>query len=283
MEQLGVKQRMSTAFHPQTDGQTERLNQTLEQYLRCYVNEHQTNWVELLPVAQVAYNAAPAGVSGLTPLEICHGIQPGAFAQGTPGPTPAANDIRQTWRKLFEDLQRDLRFYQLRMTRYANNRRIEGPILKEGDRVYLVRRNIKSDKPSKKLDAVKLGPFKIKAKKGPVSYELELPKPMRIHPVFHVSLLEPATPDTPLQTTAPPIDPEYQEPNYIVETILDDALIDGQRRYHVKWKGFEHTENTWEPAHHFNSKTPLQEYHQDRRTGSTKARRTTNKRHPSRR
>ena len=91
------------------------------------------------------------------------------------------------------------------MTRYANNKRIEGPILKEGDKVYLVRRNIKSDKPSKKLDAVKLGPFRIKAKKGPVSYELELPKPMRVHPVFYVSLLELATQDTPLQTVALPI------------------------------------------------------------------------------
>jgi len=265
MQQLGVKQRMSTAFHPQTDGQTERLNQTLEQYLRCYVNEHQTNWIELLPVAQIAYNAAPATLTGLSPLEVCHGIQIHSFAEGTPGTTPAANEIREQWKTLFESLRLDLQFFQARMTRYANERRIEGPILKEGDKVYLVRRNIKSDKPSKKLDAVKLGPFKIKKKKGPVSFELELPKNMRVHPVFHISLLEPATPDAMLQTTAPSIDPEYQEPIYAVETIIGDKLVSGQRLYHVKWKGYSHTENTWEPEAHFNSKAPIQQYRRSRR------------------
>ena len=55
--QLGVKHKLSTAYHPQTDGQTERLNQTLEQYLRCYVNFEQNNWVTLLPMAQFAYNS----------------------------------------------------------------------------------------------------------------------------------------------------------------------------------------------------------------------------------
>ena len=112
---------------------------------------------------------------------------------------------------------------------------------------------------------MKLGLFRIKKIKGPVSFELELPKTMRVHPVFHVSLPEPATPDAALQTTAPPIDPEYQEPIYEVETILDDALVDGQRLYHVKWKGYNHTENTWEPANHFNSKTPIQKYRQNQR------------------
>ena len=66
----------------------------------------------------------------------------------------------------------DLQFYQQNMARYANRTRIEGPILKEGDKVYLLRRNIKSDKLSKKLDAIKLGPFRIKAKRGLVNFEL---------------------------------------------------------------------------------------------------------------
>jgi hypothetical protein len=84
------------------------------------------------------------------------------------------------------------------MTKYANRKRLEGPTLKGGDKVYLLRRNIKSDKPTKKLDIVKLGPFKILRQKELVNYELELPKRMRIHLVFHVSLLELATPDAAL-------------------------------------------------------------------------------------
>lgn len=74
--------------------------------------------------------------------------------------------------------------------KYANRKRLRGLILEGGDKVYLLRRNIKSKKPSKKLDVVKLGPFKIRRKKGLVSYELELPKSIRIYLVFYISLLE---------------------------------------------------------------------------------------------
>ncbi len=109
------------------------------------------------------------------------------------------------------------------MTRYANRKRIKGPILEEGDKVYLLRRNIKLDKPSKKLDAVKLGPFAIKAKRGLVNFELDLPKRMRIHLVFHISLLELAAPDAALQTEALPLDAEVEEPLYEVNRILEDA------------------------------------------------------------
>ena len=94
------------------------------------------------------------------------------------------------------------------MTEYANRKRLEGPTLKGGDKVYLLRRNIKSDKPTKKLDAVKLGPFKILRKKGLVNYELELPKRMRIYPVFYVSLLELVILDATLQQDIRDIDPE---------------------------------------------------------------------------
>ena len=80
--------------------------------------------------------------------------------------------------------------------------------------MYLLRRNIRSDKPTKKLDAVKLGLFKIRRQKGLVNYELELPKRMRIHLVFHKSLLEPATLDATLQQDVRDIDPEIQEPIY---------------------------------------------------------------------
>ena len=85
------------------------------------------------------------------------------------------------------------------MTKYANRKRLKGLTLKGGDKVYLLWRNIRSDKPIKKLDVVKLGLFKILRKKGLVNYELELPKRMRIHLVFYVLLLELAILDAALQ------------------------------------------------------------------------------------
>jgi hypothetical protein len=136
--------------------------------------------------------------------------------------------------ELHENLRLDLTFRRQQMVKHANRKRLGGLTFKGGDKVYLLRRNIKSDKPTKKLDAVKLGPFKILRKKGPVNYELELPKKMRIHPVFYVSLLEPATPDAALQQDVRNIDPEIQEPIYLVKRILRERTVRGQQQYLVR-------------------------------------------------
>ena len=98
-------------------------------------------------------------------------------------------------KKLHEHLQQDLSFVQSRMQYYANQKRIEGPTFKEGDKVYLVRRNIKTKRPSDKLDYKKLGPFLISEVILKTNYRLSLPETMRIHPVFYISLLELAHPD----------------------------------------------------------------------------------------
>jgi transposase InsO family protein len=73
---LVIKRRFSTAFHPQTDGVTERQNQTLECYLRCYVNYHQDDWAGLLPAAQFAYNNSVHSATGKTPMQITRRYAP---------------------------------------------------------------------------------------------------------------------------------------------------------------------------------------------------------------
>jgi hypothetical protein len=157
-----------------------------------------------------------------------------------PAAAVTASDLQQ----IHKSLRLDLMFCRQQMTKYANRKRIEGPTLKGGDKVYLLRRNIKSNKPTKKLDAVKLGPFKVLRQKGLVNYELELPKKMRILPTFHVSLLEPATPDAALQEDVRDIDPEIQEPVYQVERILKDRTVRDQKQYLVRWEGYDHTEDS---------------------------------------
>ena len=112
-------------------------------------------------------------------------------------------------------------------------------ILKKGDKVYLLRRNIKTKRPTSKLDHIKIGPFSIKKKISDVNYELELPHRMRIHPIFHISLLEPAPPNA--KPTTEDIETE-SENEYEVERIID---YDGHQ-YYVKWKDFPESENTWE-------------------------------------
>ena len=162
--------------------------------------------------------------------------------------------------ELHKNLRLDLIFRRQQIVKHANRKRLRGLTFKEGDKVYLLRRNIKSDKPTKKLDAVKLGPFRIRKFKGPVSFELELPKRMRIHPVFHKSLLEPATPDATLQQDIRDINPEIQEPIYQVERILRERTVRSQKQYLVRWEGYDYTEHSWQLREHFESARPIEEF-----------------------
>jgi hypothetical protein len=268
MDQLGIHQKMSTAYHPQTDGQTERLNQTLEQYLRFYVNYEQDNWVALLPTAQLAYNSTASSVTGISPFFANHGfnvptrIETGKIAEISEKAKIQAKHLKG----LHKQLQVDMEFLAQRTSVYYNRKRLEGPRFREGDKVYLVRRNIRTKRPSEKLDHRKFGPFKIVRCIRNTNFELQLPPSMRIHPVFHISLLEPAHPGTP-EGPAPEISQETQEDEYEVERILDVAEKRKQLRWLVKWKGYGNEENTWEPAKSLTGcQRALEEFYQENPT-----------------
>src|SRR5208337_1487831 len=115
-------------------------------------------------------------------------------------------------------LQKELHFVQEKIRTYYDDKRIKGPSLKEGDKVYLSKRNIKTKKPSSKLDYKKLGPFEIRRRISDSNYELILPPEVRLYPIFHISLLEPAPKNTRLSTTEE-VDSESKE--YEVKRILD--------------------------------------------------------------
>ena len=129
-------------------------------------------------------------------------------------------------------MRRDIEYTNLRMAIYYNNRYKKEPDFKEGDKVYLLRRNIKTKRPCEKLDSRKIGPFEILRKKGELNYELNLPNAMRSYPVFHVALLEPAPENAELQTEIE-IDIE-EEKEYEIEEILEQGGPDGRPLYLVK-------------------------------------------------
>jgi len=265
MNQLGIHHKLSTAYHPETDGATERLNQTLEQYLRHFVNYQQDNWVELLPTAQLAYNATATSTTGVSPFYANYGFNPKASweARDMEHLVEVAMVQADKLKDLHRELSRDIEWINQRMTLYANKSRLEGPHLRGGDLVYLLRRNIKTTRPSDKLDSKKIGPFKVKRNIRDISFELELPPTMRIHPVFHISLLEPAHPDTP-EGPAPELDPEIQELVYDVESILAVRRRRNRLQWLVKWEGYAHEENTWEPKEMLtNCPVALQRFYQE--------------------
>jgi len=257
---LGIKLKLSTAFHPTTDGQTERMNQTLEVYLRHYVNHAQDNWVSLLPMAQVALNNAYTESTGTSPFFANFGKDPNLFMKPYENPELDAAMIAATQLKDIHNACGDqIKAAQKRTAAYLQDKRKMAPQLKKGDKVYLLTKNLKTRRPTKKLDQVKVGPFLIEEQKGPQNYRLQLPKDARIHPVFHVSLLEPADEQTPLQTTF-----HYQEQEEPLETWYDVERIccwDGYK-YLIKWKNYPDSHCTWEPPENLaHCLSLLQEFH----------------------
>jgi hypothetical protein len=134
-----------------------------------------------------------------------------------------AEQVKVTVKKLkdlHQKLTRDIEWMSLRSSIYYNSKRFGKPRLREGNQIYLLRRNIKTTRPSDKLDYKKLGPFKIVRNIKNVSFELQFPPTMKIHLVFHISLLKLAEPNIP-QSPAPKIHPDSQEFENEVERILD--------------------------------------------------------------
>lgn len=281
MDQLGVDHKLSTAWHPQTDGQTERINQIVETYLRAYLNWEQNNWVQLLPVAQIAYNSSVVESTGVSPFYANYGIQPDTQYAPRNERTKTEKAVLQAdrLRELHQTLAEQLEFARTRMSKYANQRRIEGPTFEKGESVYLATKNLKTQRPSGKLDFKYEGPFKIEERISPVNYKLRLPEGSRLSPVFHVSLLEPAHEDTPIQDTIH-VEPEEQE--WEVEKILDSEYSEEKRQveYLVKWKGYENTENSWEPPENLtNCQALLGQFH--RRNPDRPKPERQNQEHPS--
>jgi len=186
---LGIEQRLSTAFHPQRDGQNERTNAILAQYLRAYINYQQDDWCGYLPLAEFAYNNGYQETIKSTPFFANYGINPeyemiGLLIQGK-------QTKPEEMTQLHESLKNEMGAAQLRQKEYYDLHRKSDPNLQSGDMVWSLPRNIKTTRLLKKLDYKKIGQFKILAKIGTSAYKLDLPPSMAIHNTFHISLLEP--------------------------------------------------------------------------------------------
>ena len=147
-------------------------------------------------------------------------------------------------KNLHEQLQNNIDFMNLQASVYYNKCHKDRPTLKRGEKVYLLHRNIKTKQPSQKLNHQKIRPFTIEKQTGPVNYQLRLPESIKhLHPVFHISLLEPAPQDA---QTVENVEIE-EDDEYEVEKVLKHKQVNRQPFYLVKWKGYNTSENTWEP------------------------------------
>ncbi|GJP34010.1 hypothetical protein CLOM_g18492, partial [Closterium sp. NIES-68] len=188
---LGTKLKMSSAFHPQTDGQTERTNRTLEQMLRSFISPMQDDWDELLPLVEFAVNNSVHDSTREKPFILNCGRHPTTPAtHGIGGlKIPAAKDFVARQQEALKSARRWLEIAQQRQKSYADMKRREISY-EVGDKVLLSTKNIRLKIPgARKLFPRWIGPFEVITRVGAVAYKLKLPDTLRIHNVFHVSLL----------------------------------------------------------------------------------------------
>ncbi len=255
-QRLDIKRRLSTAYHPETDGTTERANQELEIYLRSYGNYAQDNWEDLLPMAELASNNRTATATGVSPFFLNHGYHAeiiptnGPPTQSRPdqaSPIERADNIANKLKETVEWCNVALASAQEQYERYTNRRLRPSVQLKVGDRVWLNLRNLKTGRACKKLDW-KNGQFRVTRVISAHAYELDTPQ--GIHNVFHISLLrsasEDAWPSQVNQQQGPPaIFTEDGAEEYEIEDIAQARTYKNQRQVLVKWTGY--TKPTWEP------------------------------------
>jgi len=259
---LGIKRKMSTAYHPQTDGQTERTNQVLEGYLRNFVNYDQDDWYQLLPLAEFAYNNSATNAHGMSPFFANYGYHPQTeWMRERQAQNPGAELYSHWMKTIHKRAVEALNYTREAMKKYYDRKALQQPDYKEGDLVMLNGKNICTKRPSKKLSPKLYGPFKIIEAKGQRAFKLEISPTWKIHPTFHVSLLEPYRTSVRQGREQPPREPEEIDGDleWEVERIVKSEIISYTRRvrgrnkrmrelrYFVKWKGCSEDENTWEP------------------------------------
>jgi hypothetical protein len=268
-KRLRIDALLSTAFHPETDGQTEIANAALEAILRCYVNYHQDDWSEWLPLAEFALNNQESESTKMSPFFANSASHPRmGFEPLSKVPEPETPDetdadrLSQVMEEILELLRDETSFSQAVMTSQADRHRLPAPVFQPGDKVWLSARNLKTRRPSKKLDWKNIGPFEVIEPIGTRAYRLALPDTMKIHDVFHVWLLEPASTD-PLPgqgiPNPPPVEIDGEE-EWEVDAILSSRVKYKKIYYMIRWVG--DWEDSEEPANNVqNAADRIAEYH----------------------
>jgi transposase InsO family protein len=264
---LGIKPRLSMAFHPQTNGQTERMNAIMEQYLRAHVNYLQDDWADWLPLAKFAANNQASETTGTSPFFANRGFDPQCQFDLTPATTNDVNDrhaltTSKTLSEIHSHLHAEINRANHRYQDNADKHRLPSPNYQPGDLVWLDARNWKTRRPSRKLDNKRHSPFKVLAKVSPYAYRMELPPTMKCHKVHHVLLLEPAAHDPYLgqwPDPPPPVEIDGKD-EYFIEAILDSWIHRRKLQYLVKWIGYDMPD--WEPAELHSESEAVDQFHQ---------------------
>ncbi|KAF2304640.1 hypothetical protein GH714_037238 [Hevea brasiliensis] len=254
---MGTDLRFSTSFHPQTDGQTKRINALLELYLRHFVSANQRDWPELVDVAQFSYNLQKSEATGASPFEIATGHQPltpHMVVISYKGPNSAAFRFAKHWKEQVELARTSLARASRKIKKWANSkhRHLE---FEEGDLVLVRMFHRTHGKRHKGLLTKYEEPFPIERCIGKVAYRVKLPAQLECHPVFHISLLKPYYADhedpTRNKSKRAPVTVtstlEHELKEVVVHRVVPPwGTHPGYTEYLVKWKVRGAEETSWE-------------------------------------
>lgn len=282
-KQLRIKQRLSTAFHPETDGSTERMNQTLEEFLRHHCNYYQNDWDEWLPLAQIAISARDATSTGVSPFFLSHGYHANlggsiplpekpTGGQAPRNPMEAAQKVIEKLRECVDFTQTAMASAQQRQEETHNKSRDPAVRYQPGDKVWLDVRNIPVDPARKKKLSELHQQYTVLAAVGRNAYRLDIPG--ETYDVFNTSLLRPVAKDplpSQIQDDVQPVPLIVDgEQEYEIEEILDVRVVRGRgrggplkRQFLCKWRGY--ASPSWNEAENCSDTVALD--HFEARTG----------------
>ena len=246
---------LSTAYHPQTDGETERVNQELETYLRLFASNKPEEWSKLLPMAEFAHNSATHSVTQKTPFSLMMGYEPRAYPPLGKTFLPHLENRLSNLSKAHDEAQAAHKLAQLRMKEQITSRFTPWKV---GEKVWLETTNLHMNGP-KKLQMKRTGLFEIEEVISQTVFHLRIPPQWKIHPVFHASLLTTykETSEHGPNFLQPPPDLIDGEEEYEVEAVLGHRGRPGRRTFLIRWKGYSAAEDTWEPERNLGNAQPL--------------------------
>jgi hypothetical protein len=252
-QSLGTKLQFTTAYHPQTDGQSERVNQCLEMFLRCMVQDNPKQWRRWLPLAEFWYNSTFHTTLGCSPFKALYGHDPDLGALPAVDQSSPVAGILTDRAHQIETLKTHLLSAQNRMKFYADRKRSEHSF-QVGDKVLLklqpYAQTTVVNGPFPKLVYKYFGPYTVLERVGQVAYKLELPPESKVHNVLHVSQIKEFRPDFSRVYKDLPKAPTLDILDTVPEKILDRRLIKKGNaalpQVLIKWTTLTEDMATWE-------------------------------------
>ena len=246
---LNIRRSLTTAYHAQADGQSERSNQTVEIAIRHYVDAAGLNWERHVGAIELAYNTSVNASTGFAPYELLYGrnpatglddIVPDEIANSR---VPSTAEFLEARRIKHEAATDAIRWAQTRMAGYydANHQLREYAV---GDRVLLRAKDFPAFGVHQKIGPQRVGPFRITERIGKLAYKLDLPANIRIHPVINVAKLERASREGLYDAPIPVLSDGQQL--YILSNIIDARERNGEREFLATWRNMPDYEATWE-------------------------------------